>query len=38
MTDFIGGVCEFGSIFTFQHETESCPGANTTDILGPPAR
>jgi hypothetical protein len=35
MTDFIGGVCEFGSIFTFQHETESCPGANTTDIIGP---
>ena len=35
LSDFLGGVCEFPGIFTFQHETETCPGANTTDILGP---
>jgi hypothetical protein len=35
MTDFIGGVCDFSNIFTFDHETETCPGSNTTDIIGP---
>ena len=33
LTSFVGGVCDFSGIFSFSHETESCPGANTTDIL-----
>ena len=32
MSEFVGEVCNY-SFFTFSHQAESCPGANTTDIL-----